>query len=55
LSKDESGLNKKKIHSSNYLEQLDILRYGIIGAIAGFIIGLMVAWFLDSVKPFGSM
>jgi hypothetical protein len=53
LSKDESGLNKKKIHSSNYLEQLDILRYGIIGAIAGFIIGLMVAWFLDSVKPFG--
>ncbi|MCL7419727.1 MAG: hypothetical protein M8364_02325 [Methylobacter sp.] len=48
LSKDESGLNKEKIHSSNYLEQLDILRYGIIGAIAGFIVGLMVAGFVDS-------
>lgn len=53
LSKNESELNKEKIHSSNYLEQLDILRYGIIGAIAGFIVGLMVAWFVDSVKPFG--
>ena len=51
--KDETGLSKEKIHSSNYLEQLDILRYGIIGAIAGFIAGLMVAGFVDSVNPFG--
>ncbi len=29
LSKDEDGLAKHKIHSSNYLEQLDLLRYGI--------------------------
>lgn len=29
------------------------MRYGIIGAIAGIIVGLMVAGFVDSVKPFG--
>lgn len=53
LSKDDAGLKKDKIHSSNYLEQLDILRYGIIGGIAGFVSGLIAAGFVDSVKPFG--
>ena len=53
LSKDESGLNKEKIHSSNYLEQLDILRYGIIGGIAGFVVGLIAVGLFDSIKPFG--
>lgn len=53
LSKDEAGLKKDKIHSSNYLEQLDILRYGIIGAVAGFIVGLIAAGLLDATKPFG--
>lgn len=53
LSKDEAGLRKMKIHSSNYLEQLDILRFGIIGAITGFIIGLCAAYFLKSTQPFG--
>jgi hypothetical protein len=33
LSKDEVGLRKMKIHSSNYLEQLDILRFGIIAIV----------------------
>ncbi|WP_411725659.1 hypothetical protein [Methyloglobulus sp.] len=54
LSKDEAGLSKKKIHSSNYLEQLDILRFGIIGAIIGFIVGLFAANWMDTAKPFGS-
>jgi len=53
LSKDETGLSKEKIHSSNYLEQLDILRYGIIGGIAGFAVGLIAAGLLDATKPFG--
>jgi hypothetical protein len=53
LSKDEAGLRKMKIHSSNYLEQLDILRFGIIGAIVGFIAGLFAANWLDTAKPFG--
>lgn len=55
LSKDKSGLKKEKIHSSNYLEQLDILRYGIIGGIAGFVVGLIAAGYVDSAKPFGPM
>lgn len=54
LSKDEAGLKKDKIHSSNYLEQLDILRYGIIGGAAGFVIGLLAAGIFDSTQPFGS-
>ena len=53
LSNDEAGLSKKKIHSSNYLEQLDILRFGIIGAIVGFIIGLLAANWLATAEPFG--
>ena len=53
LSKDEAGLRKMKIHSSNYLEQLDILRFGIIGAILGFMVGLCAAYFLKSSQPFG--
>jgi hypothetical protein len=53
LSKDEAGLKKKKIHSSNYLEKLDLLRFGIIGAVTGFIVGLFAANWLESAKPFG--
>jgi hypothetical protein len=53
LSKDEAGLRKMKIHSSNYLEKLDILRFGILGAITGFIVGLFAANWMDSAKPFG--
>ncbi|PKM12457.1 MAG: hypothetical protein CVV13_05400 [Gammaproteobacteria bacterium HGW-Gammaproteobacteria-3] len=53
LSKDESGFKKDKIHSSNYLEQLDILRFGIFGAALGFVVGLIIASLVDSAKPFG--
>ena len=54
LSKDEAGLKKHKIHSSNYLEQLDILRYGIIGAISGFAVGLIAAGLANITDLFGS-
>jgi hypothetical protein len=53
LSKDEAGLRKMKIHASNYLEKLDLLRFGIIGAIIGLIVGLFAASWLESAKPFG--
>ncbi|MDO9168191.1 MAG: hypothetical protein Q7U18_03730 [Methylobacter sp.] len=53
LSKNEAGLKKNKIHSSNYWEQLDILRYGIIGAVAGCVAGLIAAGLVYSTKPFG--
>ena len=43
LCKDEAGLKKEKLHSSNYLETLDLIRDGVIGANIGFIIGVLVA------------
>ena len=33
ISRDESGLKKQQIHSSNYLETLDVIRDGFIGAL----------------------
>ncbi|MBS4049669.1 MAG: hypothetical protein KGZ69_00495 [Methylomonas sp.] len=53
LSKDEAGLKKHKIHSSNYLEQLDILRFGIIGAMGGMLVGLLSALLLNEFELFG--
>lgn len=53
ISKDEAGLNKEHIHSSNYLETLDVLRNGGIGAVIGFIVGVFAAGALMYFKPFG--
>ncbi len=53
VSKDESGLSKKKIHASNYLEQLDFMRYGIIGAMTGFVVGLIAVQLMRTTQPFG--
>ena len=53
ISKDESGLSKEQIHSSNYLETLDLVRDGVIGAMIGFFIGVVAAGLLMFIKPFG--
>ena len=53
LSKDEAGLKKDKIHSSNYLEQLDIMRYGIIGAFIGLLVGISAAVAVNLTNLFG--
>lgn len=54
LSKDENGLQRYKIHSSNYLEQLDTLRFGIIGAMTGLLVGILIALLVDRLKLFGT-
>jgi len=54
LSKDEAGLKKEKIHSSNYLERLDIMRFGIIGGLAGFLVGAIAAIAVNATSLFGS-
>lgn len=54
LSKDEAGLSKMKVHSSNYFEQLDTLRFGIIGAVVGFTVGLISAYLMNATQLFGS-
>ncbi len=53
ISNDEAGLNKEHVHSSNYLETLDMVRDGVIGAMIGFVIGVFVAGILMYLKPFG--
>ena len=53
ISRDQAGLKRHQIHSSNYLETLDIVRDGFIGAALGFVIGLAGVGLLLYTKPFG--
>jgi len=53
ISKDEAGLQKEHIHSSNYLETLDLIRAGLIGAAIGFIPGVIGVALLQYFQPFG--
>lgn len=53
VSKDESGLRQHHIHSSNYLETLDVIRVGLIGAFVGFTAGLVGVELLRYFEPFG--
>src|SRR5512143_2196311 len=40
ISRDEAGLKKQHVHSSNYIETLDLVRSGVIGGIVGCLIGI---------------
>jgi hypothetical protein len=53
VSKDEAGLKREQIHSSNYLETLDLLRAGFIGANIGLIVGVIAAGLVMYFEPFG--
>lgn len=53
ISRDESGLKKQHIHSSNYLETLDVVRDGFIGAALGFAAGMVGIALLMYFDPFG--
>ena len=53
VSKDESGLDREHIHSSNYLETLHIVRDGFIGAAIGAAAGVFAAGALMYFEPFG--
>ena len=53
VSRNESGLKTQHIHSSNYLETLDIVRDGFIGAAIGLAAGLLLAVLAMSFEPFG--
>ena len=53
ISEDEQGLSRDHLHSSNYLETLDIVREAIIGALFGFMGGLIVALIFKITQPFG--
>ena len=53
VSKDEAGLRREKLHSSNYLETLDVIRDGFIGANVGFVAGVIGSGLLMYFQPFG--
>ncbi|MCB1648361.1 MAG: hypothetical protein H7A05_06085 [Pseudomonadales bacterium] len=53
VSKDESGLSKQKLHSSNYIETLDVIRDGLIGAACGLCAGIAGALITRIAQPFG--
>src|SRR5258708_7213492 len=53
VSKDESGLKQHHIHSSNYLETLDVIRIGFLGACGGVVVGLIGVELMRFFKPFG--
>jgi hypothetical protein len=53
IAKDEAGLKREHLHSSNYLETTDIIRDGLIGANLGFIIAVIAAGLVMVLEPFG--
>lgn len=53
ISRDEAGLKKEKLHSSNWLETRDLLRDGFIGANFGLIAGVIAAGAMMLFQPFG--
>ena len=53
ISRDEAGLKKQHVHSSNYLETLGLIRHGFIGSAIGFLAGLIGVGLLRYFEPFG--
>jgi hypothetical protein len=53
IAKDEAGLKREQLHSSNYLETTDILRDGLIGANIGFVLAVIAAGLVMVLEPFG--
>ena len=53
ISRDEAGLRQQHIHSSNYLETLDVVRDGIIGGVVGLVAGMVGVGLLLYFDPFG--
>lgn len=54
-SKDDSEVKKEQLHSSNYLETLDVIRDGLIGAVLGFLGAIVLAALTAIVQPFGGV
>lgn len=53
VAKDELGLQQHQIHSANYLETLDVIRDGYVGAAIGFLAGLVGIGLMQYFDPFG--
>jgi len=44
---------RERIHSSNYIETLDFLRTGLLGAYFGFCVGVIAAFLIMAASVFG--
>lgn len=53
VSRNEAGLNRLRLHSSNYLETLDMVRDGMIGGAVGLAAGLLSCALMVYLQPFG--
>jgi hypothetical protein len=53
ISRDEAGLQTRHIPCGNYLETLDLVRDGLIGAAIGVPVGLFGIGLLRYFQPFG--
>ena len=53
ISNDESSISQSRLHSSNYLETLDLVRDGFIGAALGLVIGIAASSLLAYIQPLG--
>ncbi len=54
VTRDESGLKQQHIHSSNYLETLDLVRNGFVGGALGLLFGSAGIAALIYLQPFGA-
>ena len=52
VARDEAGLKQEHIHSSNYLETLDMIREGVIGGLLGMLVGLACVGLATYFHPF---
>ena len=54
ITRDEAGLKREHIHSSNYLETLDLVRDGLIGGALGILAGSIGIGLLMYFQPLGA-
>jgi hypothetical protein len=54
VSKNEAGVRRLHLHSSNYLETLDMARDGLIGASVGLAVGVVFSAMVAYLQPFGA-
>lgn len=53
-SKDEAGLTRHHVHSANYIQTMDIVRYGARGMMLGFILSALACGYMITAQPFGT-
>jgi hypothetical protein len=53
ISKDEAGLYRRHIHSANFIQKSDVVRYAERGAMVGFVCSILGSVYVASEQPFG--